>query len=175
MSRYPHAAAVIAAFVALGCGTTQVRTDRDPDVNLASYRTFEVQQGQVIAQGMVDPRDTLVHDRVQSALQSQLEGKGLTETAQDPDLIATYTARGREVLDVDDDWDEYARTGFDRGAYPQQKREGTLVLDLIDAKTNKLVWRSIVEVDNDDLRSAKTIDKAVDKGLERYPGPLGTE
>jgi len=173
---------LLAASMALGCSTTTVRSDRDPRVNLSSYETFEVKKGQVIANDVVDERDTLVHDRVQSAIEQELQQKGLQETAQTPDLIATYTARGQEVVEVMHGGTRpHDYTGANGwvdsrgGEWLAEDTEGTLVLDLVDAKTNKLVWRSIVEIDDNDLRSAKTITNAVDKGLEKYPGPLATE
>jgi hypothetical protein len=177
MNRNKFWTAVLAAGWALGCASTSVQSDRDTRVDLASYKTFEVQRGQVIANGILDQRDTLVHDRVASAMQQELQQKGLQPTSQSPDLIATYTAGGNNVVEVHDAWDDNAYLGPDGyawgGTWVDEYPQGRLVLDLIDAKTKKLVWRSIVEVQDNNLRSEKTITKAVDKGLEKYPG-LGT-
>jgi hypothetical protein len=128
----------------LGCTGTEVRTDRDPGVNLAKYRTFDV-GGQVLVNGVPDRRNTLARDRVEAALEQELQQKGLAPSAQSPDLIAIYTAGSRSV-----------------------NSDSTLLIDLIDPRTNKLVWRSVVEM-NHDLRSAKDVYKAVGKALERYP------
>jgi hypothetical protein len=162
----------LAAIAAASCAGTTVKTDRDPRVDLSDYRTFDVKTGQVLVNGVPDTRDTLVRDRVESALERELREKGLAKTEQNPDLIATYSAGARTVTEYDDYYDANyggTRTG---GTWAYESTDGTLLIDLIDPTTNKLVWRSIVEMDStDDLRSAKEISSAVDKGLEKYPGP----
>ena len=51
--------------------------------------------------------------------------------------------------------------------------EGTLVIDIIDAGTNELVWRgSAVSPMSDETYDAKDINKAVEKILEEFPPPL---
>ena len=50
--------------------------------------------------------------------------------------------------------------------------KGTLVLDMVDAKTNQLVWRAISTDSGSDLldvHSAKTVDKMVSESLEHFP------
>src|SRR6202008_956007 len=83
-----------------GCGAQVVSTDRDTTVNMAKYRTFDVKSGQVLANGIVDQRNTLVSDRVETALTRELKEQGLEPTAEGPDLIATSTAGTRQVVDV---------------------------------------------------------------------------
>ena len=150
----------------------QVRTDKDPGTNFAAYETFDVQPGEIFVNGVADKRDTLVRDRIETALEQELGQTGLQQTAQSPDLIATYTAGGRSVTEYDDDWDGVYGNMHDD--WPDEYTEGTLLIDLIDLKTNKLVWRAIVEMDAEgQLRSAENIRKAVDKAFEKYPGRLG--
>jgi hypothetical protein len=167
------AAVTALAAAAAGCASTTVRTDSDPRVNLAQYDTFALRRGQVLVNGVADNRDTLVRDRVESALGQELQQKGLEPSAQNPDLIATYTAGARSVAEFEDDWDGVVYGG-PRGAWVDEYTRGTLLIDLIDPKTNKLVWRAIVDMGEDeDLRSAENIRKAVDKAFEKYPGPFG--
>ena len=50
--------------------------------------------------------------------------------------------------------------------------EGTLVIDIIDAGTNELVWRgAAVSALDDPTYDAKDINKAVEKILEEFPPP----
>lgn len=161
-----------ALFTLAGCAATQVKTDHDPSANFADYRTFQVKGGQVINNGRTDPRDTLVRDRVVAAITQELESKGLKPTDQNPDMVIWYTAGAQTVEDIDPDWYGYgpywgAGYGYD------WENQGTLVIDLIDARTNKLVWRSMAAAEEDNFRSAEHITKAVDKSLERFPGPYG--
>ena len=51
--------------------------------------------------------------------------------------------------------------------------EGTLVIDIIDAGTNELVWRgAAVSALGDATYDAKDINKAVEKILKEFPPPL---
>ena len=100
------------------------------------------------------------------------------------DLIATYTAGARTKQELQSTWDGgYWGPGFDDwywgGAgygdvWIEEYREGTLVIDLIDASTKKLVWRGIAKAENKNFRSADYIDKAVDKTMEKYPPVPGS-
>jgi hypothetical protein len=163
-------AGVFAGAALLGCAS-QVSTDRDTTVNLAKYRTFDVKSGQVLANGVVDQRNTLVRDRVETALTRELREKGLEPTAEAPDLIATYTAGTREVVDYDMWSTAPYGWGYGAGTWDDDEyTETALLIDLIDPQTHKLVWRSVVEMGEGDLRSTKEVYEAVDKALERFPG-----
>jgi hypothetical protein len=160
--------ALSAAFLG-GCAS-QVSTDRDTTVNLAKYRTFDVQSGQVLANGVVDRRNTLVRDRVETALTRELKEKGLEPSAESPDLIATYTAGTREIVDTDMWSSAPYGWGYGAGTWEDEYTETALLIDLIDPETHKLVWRSVVEMGEGDLRSTEEVYEAVNKALERFPG-----
>ena len=168
--------AIGVALAGIGCAGPQVRTDHDPHARFAAYRTFKLQEGQVINDGIVDTRNTLVRGRIDSALDRQLIDKGLQPTTQNPDLIVTYTASARWVQQVypyyrPDD----AYTWFEPVAYDQNDaiRRGTLVIDLLDGKTKQLVWRSVAGGEDKNFGSAEHIAKAVDKSMKDYPGTGG--
>jgi hypothetical protein len=173
----------------LGCATTHVRTDQDPTAPLSQYRTFALKRGKVVNEGMLDPRDTLIRDRINAAVQQELSAKGLQPTNLNPDLIVTYTAGEQTQQELTSYWgNSYAVDGYWGvpwgtgywGGYPSgyaaspywwttETHQGTLVIDVIDANTKKLVWRSIARAEGKDFRKPQNIQKAVDKALERFP------
>jgi hypothetical protein len=160
---------MLTAMTVLGCTGAEVRTDKDPGVNLAGYQTFQVKSGDVRVEGVVDKRDTLMRDRVESALLDELLRKGLAPSTEDPDLIATYATGTRRVTEVD--YDDGIGWGWgNTGAWVDEYTENTLLIDLVDSDTNKLVWRSVVEMDDEDMRKPENISAAVDKAFEKYPG-----
>ena len=62
------------------------------------------------------------------------------------------------------------------GAYPQdfwvsEYPEGTLVIDLVDARSQKLVWRAYCVAEGTGMSDAAFIQKAVSKAFERFPPP----
>ena len=53
----------------------------------------------------------------------------------------------------------------------QDYKEGTLVVDLYDAKTKQLIWRGSAEdtVSNDAAKNEKNLDKSVVKMFKKFP------
>ena len=51
-------------------------------------------------------------------------------------------------------------------------QHGTLVIDLVDSDTKKMIWRSTVEADKkklSELGEPHTIQEAVDKAFKEFP------
>lgn len=167
-------AAGIAALAAFGCASTQVKTDKDPTANFPSYRTFTVAKSKVVTDGEADPNNTLVADRIHTAIQDELMTKGLQPATQDrPDLLVAFTAGNRTRRELDGVWMSYGwyvPSGDGNDVWIDETPEGTLVIDFIDANTRKLVWRSVARVDDAQLIEPDTIEKAVGKALKEFPG-----
>jgi hypothetical protein len=183
MNRWPVLLAVSAL---AGCATTQVKTDWDKQANFAQYRTFAVRAGKVVPEpGTVqaaDPQpDTLVLSRIDTALKNDLVSKGLAPAAGNPDLIVTYTAGARTKEQVVSNWGTF---GWGYGprwghgplyddVWVDRYSQATLVIDLIDASSKKVVFRAVAEADYKNIRNPKFIQAAVDKALARYPALAG--
>jgi hypothetical protein len=182
--------ALLGLFVAVGgCAMTQVSADSDPRANFATYRTFQVQGGQVINQGQPDPNDTLIRDRVVAALYSELQEKGLRPAQQDPDLIVKYTTQTytHPELRYDPGWDAFGAWGpyWGRGPYwgyayspysfggwdtwVDEVKTGLVTVDVIDADSGRLVFRAEAQSDDTNFRRPDHIRKVVDKALRQYP------
>jgi Putative metallopeptidase/Domain of unknown function (DUF4136) len=58
------------------------------------------------------------------------------------------------------------------GVDVRQYRDGTLIIDLIDAATKQMVWRGTTTDSFDPGAEAKTVSKAIEKTLAEYPPPL---
>ena len=170
--------------LAAGCAGQQVTTDYTPATSFSQFRTF----------ALVSSPDTaaaqqLLDQRVSNAVQAQLIGKGLTATdRQNADLFVGYgmvDKTHREVYTDRDGWGwgggwgwRYYRWGV---AWPMtiQRRvetytDGTVVVNLIDAKTKKVVWEGEVAdvvslpVGNP-VSATQQIDGAVAKLFAKYP------
>jgi len=158
---------------------------------MTQYRTFALKRGQVLYEGIPDKRDTLTRDRINTAVQEGLSEKGLQPTNLNPDLIVTYTAAERSVPEITSYWGTSYWVNGSSGYWPTrywdggyygptyaaapywdvtEVRQKVLVIDLIDANTNKLVWRSIARAGNKDFRKPEVVEKTVDKALEHFPG-----
>jgi hypothetical protein len=164
----------------VGCAGTHVATDYDHRANFGKYQTYSLQRGKVVDHDAPGTPDTLVEDRIQHAIMSELNAKGLRPAQPGKsDLIATYNASKRTKVQLESAWDGgYWGVGLDGWAWDgpgydnvwlDEYQEGTLVIDLIDSNTKKLVWRAVAKADDEKFRTAKFIDKAVDKAMDKYP------
>ena len=92
----------------------------------------------------------------------------------DADMLVAYHASGKETVDTNPQDYGYA---YGRWAYSdvsvQSYRQGTLMIDLIDAGTKELVWRGWATGTVQENLSAdewnKRIQDAVTKIMEQYP------
>ena len=166
--------------VASGCAVPMsVGSHFDRNQNFKQYRTFDWGPADALPTG--DPRldkNPFFEDSMRGAVTSQLASKGLelfTPGSGTPDLLIHYHANISERMDVNSVDREH---GYCQSADCQAEivwyEAGTLVLDVMDARTNKLVWRSWAQNKADDLlrdrdEMARTIKQAVAEMLEKFP------
>lgn len=103
----------------------------DHAVEFSRYKTWSWQAGVVV------PSDAVPDQRIREALVRGLAARGLSEVASDATLIVRYHAARRTRTDL---------PPFDSrsGAPPTGIRfveTGSLVIDLLDAASGKVVWR----------------------------------
>jgi hypothetical protein len=165
--------ALLFAFaVLLGCGPTlQVKTDYDHAAAFNQYRSFQMGEGKVIERGTATD-NTIVKDRVDAAIRNGLATRGLVQGADHADLIARFAVGARTVRELEGVGYPMAVTVW--GAYPQdfwvsEHPEGTLVIDLVDARTQKLVWRAYCTAQGSGMSDPAFIQKAVSRALEHFP------
>ncbi len=127
------------AVLLLGCATTVVRNDYDTAFQFGTLRTYLWATGpdRFAVQ-------TIVGKRVRSAVDEELGAKGFVPCRDGkPDFLVAYHTGSQQGIDV---------VGWGYGCGPwwgwgpagwsvYQYEVGTLVVDVVDARTNSLVWR----------------------------------
>ncbi len=186
-SRWRGPLAALVAGLALGLGACAsgpaVRTDYQAATDFSSFHTFAISPGRIVSQTSVaDPAaDSLGRQRIEDALRRELTAKGLKESNTSPDLYVTYVAGAR----TRQEWENlgpavYSDYGFVWGPemwalgyedwwIEHEVNQGSLVIDLIDARSKQAVWRAFAEEDVKRPVSEKTVQTAVAKSLEDYP------
>lgn len=159
-----------------GCSSISVSSDYDPASNFSGYKTFAVHTEAI--KGSALETAPLIKTRVNEAVTSELRKKGLVNTQEeDADLIVYPYAATKDKINVTD-WG-YSYGGY-WGRYPygrnidvNQYTEASLVLDLVDNKTDQLLWRGIgtgvVHPEKSPEERTKIINEAVAKILAQYP------
>ena len=149
-----------------------VTYDYDRAANFSNYKTYAWTRGTELA-------DALNHARVVRAIDAAVVTKGLARVEPDasPDVLVAYHAsfdRNLEITGSAHGWGPLGLGGDGWGsARVQPILVGTLVVDISDARTRAIVWRSLASSDirpNDKPETReKKIMKATAKMFKNYP------
>jgi hypothetical protein len=158
------------ALVSTRALSQDVSYDYDTEADFSQFKTYAWVQG-------TNLRDELNHKRIVNAIDAQMAVKGLqkVETGGHPDLLVAYHASFNRKLQINaSGWGGYrfgpARSGR---ATVEEVPIGTLIVDLVNAKTKTIVWRGTATKEVD-LRASpekreKNIQKAAEKLFKKYP------
>jgi len=167
--------AVAAALCLIGgCVTTSATTS--PNANLGQYRTFSFFQPTSANPKQLafeqSPAGQVVRDRITSDLQS----KGLTLSADNPDLLVAYHTKTEQKTDVTDWGYGGYYWGGPGGVTVDQYTQGTLLIDLIDPKSKQVVWRGTASaiVNNPENPDTGKLASAVDKLMKKFPAEMAS-
>jgi hypothetical protein len=201
MKKYVHLMlAIMFLFALSACSSYNYYTAAANKTDLTQYRTFAWAAQKPNPNKQWRPLDEIGNGKIQEAVKEALIQKGLTLQQQNPDLLvryATVTGRGTktEYYSPYYGYGGFGGWGFGYGygfyrpwgfgwgwpgyyggwGYAQRVhyKEGTIIIDLIDTKTNSIVWRGygVGELHNP-KQTMKNIPKVVDgilKQLELTP------
>ncbi len=161
----------------VSCATATGSSHVDTDVDFARYRTFDWGAPDVFPVGdaRLDHNATFI-DHLQGAVEKQLASRGLEHGVDGrTDLLIHFHAsidRRLEIAATDARhgycFDDSCRNGV------QEYQAGTLIVDVVDRATDKLVWRgwtqrSVEGVLNDRDRLVRMIDEGVAKMFVGFP------
>lgn len=171
-----HRTAVCAMFflAMLGVASAQkVQTDFDHQANFSQYKTYSWQE--------IKPANSLWDARIKSAVDAQLAAKGWIQVASGGDVavVAIKTTQAQRTLQTFYDgmgggwgWRRFGGGGFGESTTTEQDyKEGTLVVDMYDAKTKQLIWRGSAQdtLSDKEDKNEKNLDKGVAKMLKNFP------
>ncbi len=160
----------------------QVRTNQSPGLDFNQFRTF----------AFFEPLGTdnagyssLVSEQLRLSMRIELESRGfIYDASGDPDLRINFQARlndrirvRQQTATVHSTWGGHRR-GF-YGAWPMytapdidQFTEGTLIIDVVDARRAQLVWEGVAtdRVTQAALRDInRALDQTVTEIMARFP------
>jgi len=170
----------LATLAVTGCATMTVSSHVQSGIDFGRYHSFEWGPADALPTG--DPRldkDPFFQDHLQGAVEKGMAARGLARgTAGDADLLIHYHANVAQRVDINaaDRSRGYCYQD-DCQAGVLEYEAGTIVLDLVDRKTNKVIWRGWAQeslervLDNKD-RMEHDINEAVSRMLARLPKPL---
>jgi hypothetical protein len=148
----------------------KVTVDYHHSADFSKYRTYswtKVQAG-----------DPLWPDRIKSAVDRQLMSKGWTPVASGGDAAVAAFGSTREQPTLETFYNSFGPGwywgGFGDGVSTTTVSNtpiGTLVVDIFDAPTKKLIWRAVSTETLSDKpeKNEKKMEKAVEEMLKDFP------
>ncbi len=172
-------AGLLASALALGaCSTMKVQSTAIPEAprRLQDARTYawlpEPEAGRAA-------RDPFIRRTVKQTADRELAAKGYrrVDASDNPDFLLGWYSTSHQVTEVEPTYRYYGGFGYPLGPYGgsfgppdiQTYTEGTLVLDVVDPKTNTLLWRSDARAE---LGGDATTEDAEEKISEAIPKML---
>ena len=165
-------AAALTAAIA-GCAPITVTSFTGQGVRVDTYRTYG--WADAVDTGVPgDPRldnNPFFHEYLRGAIERHLVSRGYEPTVLRPDVYVHYHASTRQKVHVSDQEPAADRR---RERRAEVYDEGTVVIDLTDARTGALVWRGAADSGlagavNDQTRMEEAIERVVGRILGRLP------
>jgi hypothetical protein len=174
-------------FFMTSCGTTvSVTNDFDKTIDFSKYKSFSFYH--LKTTGDISQLNA---DRIKNAIVLEMQGKGYVEDKDNPDLLinAVTVLQEKEATAVSST-NYYGYGGFYRPygygygyGYPlgnstsvntYNYKDGTLMIDVLDTKTDKLIWEGTgtSEITSKVNDPEKAIGYAVSKILASYPASV---
>jgi hypothetical protein len=164
-----------------GCSSVNVKHDYDKNAEFSSLKVFD---------WIPQPVDTTItrerrqrraffDARLKNAVNENLAEKGFQLNAKNPDFQVVYHLDVKDRINATDwgyntsgNWTYWGWGGRDVDV--QQYRQGTLVIDIVDAATKQLIWRGLAqgalpEKPLTPEEAEKKINKVVGKILDKFP------
>jgi hypothetical protein len=161
------------------CGPSlQVRSDYDKRVDFSKYKTYE------LFNGTGNHISSLNQDRILQAVRQEMQKKGFSEDSVHPDLLVNTSAIVKTGTEVSANTNYYGYGGAGRPYYwntgmssstttydVTHYKEGSLIIDVVDASTKKLVWQGVGDsrIDQSTKDADSRISGALAKIMEDFP------
>ena len=161
--------AAIALLAATASFAQDVKTDYDRSTDFSQYKTYSWEK--------VQTQDQLLVDRIKEAVNTALAAKGWTQVPSGGNvaIVAIEMTKNQQTLNTFyDGFGGGWRWGGGFGnatTTTDNYKVGTLVVDLFDANSKKLIWRgsSSDTLSSKSDKNIKNLDKGVEKMFDHFP------
>lgn len=165
-----------------GCAVT----DFDRSADFTRYKTFAWGRSEVDVENPVYDSD-LINDRIRETVEAEFAKRGIVKSQRNPDFVVRYHTYTEEKKTQTGGHPYPYRYGYyPFGFYPfafgygypyymspsqvREFTEGTLILDILDNRSDELVWRGSVSGNVEDAaRLKKQIEKGIKAIMKKYP------
>jgi hypothetical protein len=147
----------------------KVRTDFDHQANFSKYRTFMWQEQPAV-------QDPFMAERITRTVNAQLAARNMHPVTSGADLVINANMTTQEVQTLNT---YYSGDGFGWGwggggwatTYVDVDIMGTVVVNLVDSRTERVVWQGTGtdRMSSHADKRTKAVDKMVEKMFREFP------
>jgi Domain of unknown function (DUF4136) len=139
-----------------------VKSDYQKDFDFSQLHTFAFRTERTSNDPLAT--NTIEAERIKNALQGQLSANGFSQSVDNPDFIVAFYSRTKQRTELESSPFGFGpgfgpgfgwgygipfhgrwRWGYGPDIWTTTYTEGCVMADIIDAKTNELVWRGVVQ------------------------------
>jgi Domain of unknown function (DUF4136) len=158
----------LAFVLAVGAFAQKIDVEADTTSDFTRFHSFAIRDGRLNSSNPSLNND-IVKKRLEADIQKYFQAKGVTFVPNGPaDLNLRYTLGAVSKTEIDTypaGW-----RGWGTRVVRRPFTEGTLVIDLRDASTKSLVWRSIAREDKSNaIKVEGKLEDMVKKSFDKYP------
>ena len=161
MKSFATSILMLLAVALVGCSQVSVNQNYDPEFDFSGYKTYQVAPYDA-SMGF----DEITYGQVKRAVEDNLNAKGLKETDTSPDFSVEFASakqRQTEINQMGPGW-------WNTDVY--QYEEGTLLVDVKDAKSGKLVWRGTGQGELPDNPSMEQRQEMIGSTISKLLAPF---
>jgi hypothetical protein len=168
--------------IGVSCSSVKISSDFDKTADFSSYKTFSFTENALALPGIND----LDRNRILTAIEKGLSGKGFAKSENNPDVYIDIQLKGEQKQTATATSSGYPGYGYGYGyrygwgggfstttINYDTYVDGTLFIDMIDAKKNQLVWQGrgtkTLEPDASQQRREQNLNYAIEQIFMKYP------
>ena len=176
---------IVAVFASACAPSVKVSADYNRSINFSAYKTFSMYEMKA------DNVNQLNQERIEKYIRLEMSNRGYVENKVNPDLKVNAVTVLKNRRGISATTNYYGFGGFYRpyGAWgvpvagytsvsTYDYKDGSLVIDVIDAKVNKMVWTgsAVAELYKQPKNPEEAISTTIAKIMGNYPvGPINTQ
>jgi Domain of unknown function (DUF4136) len=164
---------ILSLFLLASCSAVRVNSDYEKNVDFASYKTYAFHKTGIDKVEISD----IDKKRILRSIDEEMTLKGFTKS-DSPDLLINFTTKAEKNVNVNQFYSGFGY-GWGNGWSPYwggnasvyTNTEGTLIIDLIDAKKKELIWQGegVGYLTKNTTKKDENIKCFVSKILTQYP------
>jgi hypothetical protein len=173
---------VLALLIVPACSGIKVSQDYEQGYDFSKLKTYAWKPNENKEYGIVD--NDLMDKRVRTAIENALSARQYSQVfSGKPDFYISYHMSVEQIIrssNVSGGFSvggsssgRYGRIGIGTGGRVQTYDQGTLLIDVTDGSSNKLIWRGTstqsVSEHSDPEKITQSVNETVEKTLLQFP------